>query len=121
MRTRKAALGLEGHLGLVAVSRPADAPAVLGWMGPVNHFDDMGWLATVPRSWEDRFGAYAVGIGFDTLTLGVEHPPTDLKQALAVAAEHFAACPDNIYQGVGSLQAYAKDLIGSHVWTFWWD
>jgi hypothetical protein len=113
--------GLPGRLGLVAVTRPADVLAVLGWQGPVNYFSDMGKLSTVLRSWEDRFGAYLVGAGFDTLELGVERPPDNIKLARAIAAEHFAACPDSIYQGAGTIEAYAERLISETSWTFWWD
>jgi hypothetical protein len=112
---------LNGRLGLVSVTRPADAVARLGWQGPINHFSDMGLLSAVLRSWEDRFGAYVVGVGFDTLTLGVERPPTSHAQAIAVAAEHFAACSDSIYQGAGTLDEYAAELIDAEGWTFWWD
>jgi hypothetical protein len=114
-------LAVDGHLGLAAVTRPSDVPWAVGWTGPVNHHSDIGELCAVLRSWEERFGAYLVGVGFDTLTLGVERPPSTAPQALAVAAEHFAACPDNVWQGAGALEAYAADLVGSPVWSFWWD
>jgi hypothetical protein len=112
---------LKGRLGLVAVTRPADALAVLGWAGPANHFSDMGLLSRVLRSWEERFGAHLVGVGFDTITLGVERPPRGVQASMRVAAEHFAACPDNIYQGVGSIENYAREIDGQNVWSFWWD
>jgi hypothetical protein len=113
--------GIDARLGIVAVTRPADAPTVLGWQGPVNHFSDMGLLSCVLRSWEDRFGAVLVGMGFDTLTLAVGSPPEDNKTALAIAAEHFAVCSDIIYQGSGSIEAHAAELVGARSWTFWWD
>lgn len=112
---------LTGRLGLVAVERPADAVAAIGWMGAVNYDLDMGALAAVLRSWELRFGAYVVGIGFDTLTLGVQRPPTSMQQALAIAAEHFAICSDIVYQGAGTLEAYAGELLERPVWSLWWD
>ncbi len=112
---------LEGQLGLVAIRRPADVPTIIGWMGPINHFADMGGLSALLRSWEDRFGAYLVGIGFDTLTIAVQRPPTTVEEAMAIAAEHYAACPDNIDQGIGSIDAYAEELVGLTNWTFWWD
>jgi len=112
---------MDGRLGLVSVLRPADCRAVLGWMGPVNTHDDMGAFSAVLRSWEDRYGAYLVGLGFDTASLGVQRPPTDLSLATHIAAEHLAFCSDNIYQGSGSLAAYAKELVGSPLWAFWWD
>lgn len=112
---------LEGRLGLVATTRPADAITRFGWMGPVNYYDDVAPLSAVLRSWEDRFDAYVVGVGFATLTLAVERPPRDLDHALVLAAEHFAMCPDNVWQDAGSLQAYAERLVSRHWWSFWWD
>ncbi len=112
---------LKGRLGLVAVSRPADALAVIGWMGPANYYSDMGLLSAVLRSWEERFGAYLVGVGFDIIALGVERPPRGLQASTRVAAEHFAACPDAVYQGPGSIEKYASVIADQNTWGFWWD
>ena len=112
---------LEGRLGLVPVNRPADVPVVLAWSGPINHFSDMGPLSAVLRSWEDRFGAVLVGVGFDTVSLAVERPPSDRATAAGIAAEHFAICPDCIWQGAGSIEAYADQLLGARTWQLWWD
>jgi hypothetical protein len=81
----------------------------------------MGALASLLRSWEDRFGAYVIAIGFDTLDLAVLRPARTPEQARAIAAEHFASCPDNIYQGSGTLEAYAQELVDAPRWSFWWD
>lgn len=112
---------LEGRLGLVPTRRPADIPALIGWMGPLNWFSDMAPLSCVLRSWEERFDAFLVGMGFDTISLAVGRPPRSLADALPIAAEHFAACSDNILQGVGTVQEYAEELVGAPCWTFWWD
>jgi hypothetical protein len=112
---------LPGRLGLVAVTRPADALATIGWRGPLNHYWDMGKLSSVLRSWEDRFGAHLIGVGFDTITLLVDRPPATLDVAEAIAAEHLAACPDSIFQGSGSIRSYAADLVDRSVWSLWWD
>jgi hypothetical protein len=112
---------LEGRLGLVPVTRPADAVAAIGWMGPANYNGDMGLLAAVLRSWEDRFGAFVVGIGFDTLFVSVGRPPATDEEALTVAAEHFAVCPDNVWQNAVSFRDYAAEIKGRNVWAFWWD
>ncbi|MEV0005148.1 DUF4253 domain-containing protein [Micromonospora sp. NPDC050980] len=109
------------RLGLVPASRGADTLALTGWSGPVNYVSDAGMLSAVVRSWEDRFGAQVVGLGFDTLHLAVAAPPTSPEHARRVAAEHFAFCPDNIEQGAGALTAYAGQIIGSDTWSFWWD
>ena len=109
------------RLALVAADRPADVITALGWMGAVNVHDDPAPLSAVLRAWEERWGARVVDIGFDTLTLTVTNPPRDRAAAIALSAEHFAFCPDNVWQGVGSLTAYAAALQGARLWTFWWD
>ena len=109
------------RVALVAGARPADVVAVIGWMGAVNVHEDPALLSAVLRWWEVRWYARLVEIGFDTLTLTVGSPPRDDKTALALAAEHFAFCPDNVWQGAETIEAYAKALLGSRTWHFWWD
>jgi Domain of unknown function (DUF4253) len=62
------------RLGLVAARRPADVLAVVGWTGAMNYHATSAPLACVLRSWEDRFGARLVRLGFDTMDLLVERP-----------------------------------------------
>jgi hypothetical protein len=109
------------RLGLMAASRPADVPAIVGWTGAINYYATPAPLACVLRSWEDRFGARLLHLGFDTMDLLIERPVPSHEAALAVAAEHFAFCPDNIYQGAGSISRYAAALPGAAIWSFWWD
>ncbi|GAQ59008.1 DUF4253 domain-containing protein [Streptomyces acidiscabies] len=109
------------HLALVPARRSADIPAAIGWTGPLNHENDVARLCAVLRTWEDRFGARVVAIGFATLAVSVAAPPATQEEAEAIAAEHYAFCPDNIEQGSGTIEAYAKDLIGAPSWHFWWD
>jgi hypothetical protein len=113
--------GLEGHLGLVAVDRPANVPDAIGWMGPANYDLNPVEQSAILQTWEDRFDAYLIGLGFDALILAVGRPPFDLDRATRVAAEHMAFCPDNIWQGAGSISEYAPMLVGSRRWDFWWD
>jgi hypothetical protein len=110
-----------GRLGLVAADRPADCLAVLGWHGAANYDRSGRVLSVVLRSWEERFGASLVALGFDTVVLLVERPPQTAEAAERVAAEHFAFCPDTLHQGVGSIRQLADDLLGGPVWAFWWD
>ncbi|MEV8596174.1 DUF4253 domain-containing protein [Streptomyces sp. NPDC052012] len=110
------------RLGLVAAPRGADALAITGWAGPLNYDNDTAKFSAVVRDWEDRFGARLVGVGFDTLHLSIAAPPNRLEDALVIAAEHFACCPDNIWQGDHPhLAAYAEHLIELNCWDFWWD
>lgn len=109
------------RLLLVPAARGADVLAVVGWTGSLNHTEDPAGLSAVLRSWEDRFGARLIRLGFDTLLLAVAAPPGTEPEALLVAAEHFAFCPDNIIQGVEPIGSYAAHIRGQHAWSFWWD
>ncbi|RKE23251.1 DUF4253 domain-containing protein [Streptomyces sp. TLI_171] len=112
---------LRPRIGLVAAGSGAEALTVMGWTGPVNHEDDVAKVSAVLLDWERRYGARVVQVGFAELEVSVAAPPADLDSALHVAAEHLAFCPDNIFQGAGTLAEYAPDLIGSGHWYFWWD
>lgn len=109
------------RLGLVPSARGADTLTDVAWTGPVNHESDTAKISCVLRNWEDRFGARVVATGFDILYLSVAAPPVDAEHALEVAAEHHAFCPDNVWQGSGSLTEYAAELIDAPLWSFWWD
>ncbi|MEI7054979.1 DUF4253 domain-containing protein [Nocardioides sp. CCNWLW239] len=64
----------------------------------------------------------ASGVSSAMLWLSVAHPPRDILHARAVAAEHLAFCPDNIWQGrYNGIDEYATTLVGLNVWAFWWD
>ncbi|QFG25274.1 DUF4253 domain-containing protein [Actinomadura sp. WMMB 499] len=108
-------------LGLVPAVRGADALTLAGWEGPCNHTNETEWISAVVRSWEDRFGARVVGVGFADLWLSVAAPPVTIEHARAVAAEHMAFCPDNVWQGPGDFDVYAEGLAGRPAWRFWWD
>jgi hypothetical protein len=86
------------RLGLVRCRRPADAVALAGWLGAINVMGPAE-VAAVLRNWEERFGVVLAGLGFDTLTPLVPHPPVDERQALPIAAEIAALCPDALWQG----------------------
>ncbi|MER5564332.1 DUF4253 domain-containing protein [Streptomyces sp. NPDC048491] len=116
------AAAAEGHLkraraALVPARRSADVPAALGWCGPADHEQDVARLCAVLRSWEDRFGVRVVGLSPESLTVSVAAPPTDGDEAVVLAAEHFAFCPDTI---VTDLAEHAKSLREQSSWTFRW-
>ncbi|MFD9411273.1 DUF4253 domain-containing protein [Streptomyces sp. NPDC059989] len=111
------------RLGLVAAPSGAEALTAVGWAGPCNYENDTAKFSAVVRDWENRFGARVVAVGFSTLHLSIAAPPVSEHEALLVAAEHFAFCPDNIWQGSRPyiLAAYAERITGAHRWDFWWD
>ncbi|TDD82963.1 DUF4253 domain-containing protein [Actinomadura darangshiensis] len=108
-------------LGLVPVDRGADVLAAVGWQGALNHNEWTAPLSAVLRSWEERFGARVVGLGFNTLELSVAAPPVTTRHAVHVAAEHWAFCPDILFQGPGTLAGYAEEIRAKTNWSFWWD
>ena len=108
-------------LGLVAVDRGADALAAIGWQGALYHNEWTAPLAAVLRGWEDRFGVRVVGLGFNTMELSVAAPPATSRHALQLAAEHWAFCPDAVFQGAGTLTGYAEQLRATPTWSFWWE
>ncbi|MFD1531905.1 DUF4253 domain-containing protein [Pseudonocardia aurantiaca] len=114
------------ELVVVPVSRPADIPTALGWMGMINARDDVVELSAVLRSWEERFGALLTGMSSSTVELAVGEPPVTEQECLRVAAEHIAFCRDafETYTGqmyTDSLPEYAARLRGEPRWRFWWD
>lgn len=111
------------RMALVPARRSADIPAAIGWSGPMNHENDVARLCAVLRSWEDRYDARVVVLGFDTMIVSVGRPPSTPEEARALAAEHYAFCPDNIDQSPPyDLEVYAqKRLLDQEVWSFWWD
>ncbi|WP_199431379.1 DUF4253 domain-containing protein [Qaidamihabitans albus] len=111
----------DSRLGLVQARRPADVPAALGWRGAASTTDQVAAVSAVLRSWEDRFGAVLISLGFDTLELSVAAPPRSRDRALTVAAEHRAFCLGNFNGQPGSLREFAAGLTGRRLWQFWWD
>ena len=73
------------------------------------------------RSWEDRFGARLLDIGFAEIRLLVDRPPRSLEAAQRIAAEHFAFCDECGGQGLRDISSIAVSLVNAPIWTFWWD
>ncbi|WP_454857870.1 DUF4253 domain-containing protein [Promicromonospora soli] len=110
------------RLGLIPAGDGASALTLAGWDGPCNLTNDTELISAALASWGERFGACVVGLGTDTLWLSVARPPQDFDSARAVTLEHFAFCPDNLWQGgYDTTDEYATALIGMNAWTFWWD
>ncbi|WP_326566579.1 DUF4253 domain-containing protein [Amycolatopsis rhabdoformis] len=108
------------RLGLVQTARPADIPALLGWTGMIKSTDRVAELSAVLRSWEDRFGATLISLGFDSLTLSVSAPPRTLARAFTVAAEHRSFSLPTYLSQPGTLREYASGLVQTRLWNFSW-
>jgi Domain of unknown function (DUF4253) len=108
------------RIGLVAAGRPADVLPRIGWPGAAD-WDPMALqVAAVLRSWEDRFGARLLRLGFDEIQLLAERPPRTIRAAQLLAAEHCAFC-DSAGNGLNEVHRVAEYLLNTPIWTFWWD
>jgi hypothetical protein len=121
------ALGWFGpaRIGLIPAPRPAD---VLGLLGhdTVNRLSDPAKLAAVLRSWEDRFGAVLVEIGFAHIRLLARRPPRMQPEAFAVAAELWALCDefwpiDRPGTAVWDISEIAEQIQRIPIWSLWLD
>ncbi|HKS45131.1 MAG TPA: DUF4253 domain-containing protein [Amycolatopsis sp.] len=109
------------RLGLVPVDRPADIPAVLGWTGMIKSTEQVAAISAVLRSWEDRFGATLIVLGFDELELSIAAPPRNQGRALVLAAEHRSFSVRSFSGQPGNLREYAGGLVHRRHWRFSWD
>lgn len=114
-------LAPQARIALVAAGRPADVLAVIGWGGLINQpGSPLLPLTAVLRSWEDRFGARLIDVGYDSLRLLVERPPRTLAAAQRLAAEQVVLADDCI-DGARDVPDIAARLANRPIWTFWWD
>ena len=123
-----AALGRFGpaRIGLVPAARPADVLALVGYNGAVNRYGTPELLSAVLRSWEDRFGAVLVEVGFDHIRLLARRPPRTLPDAQAVAAELYLMCdefwpidePGTAVKGIGGIPEH---ILRIPIWSLWLD
>ncbi len=108
------------RIGLVAADRPADVLAVIGWEALYPRGESILPFTAVLRSWEDRFGARLIDVGFADLRLLVERPPRNLEAAQRLAAEQILLADD--CSGAGwAVSGIAAKLLKGPIWTFWWD
>jgi Domain of unknown function (DUF4253) len=108
------------RIGLVAADRPADVLLVIGWGGLENCGESLPELTAVLRSWEDRFGARLIDIGYADLRLFVERPPRTLRAAQQLAAEQ-VVFGGQCLEATRDIPNLAARLVNGPIWTFWWD
>jgi hypothetical protein len=109
----------DARIGLVPAARPADILPRIGWAGASNH-RTASELAVVLRSWEDRFSARLLEVGFEAIRLLVSRPPQTLAAAQPIAAEHVAFA-DEAHQGLRWVDGIARAVVNNPFWDFWWD
>jgi hypothetical protein len=106
------------RVALVPAGRPADALPMLGWNEAlVTALPE----AAVLRSWEDRFGARLLRVGFAEISVLAQRPPRTLESARHLAAEQWAFCNECAGRGLHDVPSITASLMNSPIWTFWWD
>ncbi|MDN3240816.1 DUF4253 domain-containing protein [Glycomyces tritici] len=108
-----------GLLGLVRTDAGWKIPAMFPWKGSTNWELYGAEHAAVLHSWHRRFEAELVAMTYDVIELYVPHPPR-AEEALAVAGEVYAYCPDLLDSGVPTLEDLAEHMIRSKAWYFHW-
>jgi hypothetical protein len=109
------------RIGLAGASRPADVLPLIGWEGAINRWENALEIAAVLRSWEERFGARLLRVGFAEIQLLAQRPPRTRQAAQLLAAEQFAFCDECAGQGLADVGSITDHLLQSPIWTFWWD
>jgi len=107
------------RIGLVPAARPADVLPLLGWT-PSDQSDALP-IAAVLRSWEDRFGARLLRVGFAEISVQAARPPRDTGHTRHLAAEQMVFCDECAGHGLNTVPSITSALLASPVWTFWWD
>jgi Domain of unknown function (DUF4253) len=75
------------------------------------------------KRWNEKYRAELVTIGRDVMYLTVKAPATTQDDALKLAIEQFAYCPNIVLGSVGdcTLSGGAIDVLDSKCWQFWWN
>lgn len=115
----------QARIGLVPASRPADVLALVGHNLATRQASPEPFTAVL-RSWEDRFGAMIVEVGFAHIRILATRPPRTRRDTEAVAAELLAMCdefwpidsPGTVLWGVGEIADYITDI---PIWSLWLD
>lgn len=106
-------------LAEIPVKHPWEVFAYLpfgGW----NECPDTPGLMAASRHWYEKYGAVPAVMTHDVLQFAVP-APVERSQAMPLALEQYAWCPDIVDQGCGTVGALADTLTKSTVWFFWWD
>ena len=108
------------YIGVFPTDDETEIPALLRW-GAWNDCPAPEVHVAHLRGWRDAYGAKLVSITRDTIELKVDRRPASREEALELARQHFAYCPDIVLQGTQTIEALAASLMQSDWWFFWWD
>jgi len=104
----------------VAQTRPWEVFAHLCF-GAWNECPEPAIHVALAKDWHERFGARIITAHFDTVEFKVDRPVSTREDAMELAREFYAYCPDIVDQGTGTIDSLAATMLGAKVWFFWWD
>ncbi|MCI9332694.1 MAG: DUF4253 domain-containing protein [Oscillibacter sp.] len=120
-------LGIANYQGktipLVLAEIPAEHPwEVFAWMpfGGWNECPSDGEHIAAAKYWYKKYGAVPAVITRDVLEYDLS-APVKREEAMELAMEQYAFCPDIVDQGCESVGYLADSLSKSTKWFFWWD
>lgn len=108
------------HIGLEKVTASWQLFAALN-LGGWNACPEPHIHVALHEYWWRTRKAYPIVVSADVVESYVGAPPATRKDALALAREHDAYCPDIVEQGAGSAGKLASSLLEGKFWYFWWD
>lgn len=114
-----AAVRLTCYLGLVPATASWHVPALLRFGGGTPGPSTAEHTSVLAR-WERMYAAEIVGMTRTVLELTVGNPPGEPDQALELAEEQLAYCPDIVLQGTLTVERLAATLLNGQVWFFSW-
>lgn len=96
--------------------------AALRWSGS-NDGMTPDYHTAFLKHWHQKYGAELVCANMSTMELKVAKPPETKSDALTLAKEQFAYCPEIVTQRESpkTIAALAADLYKSPQWCFWWN
>lgn len=105
----------------VPTTKPWEVVAYLpfgGW----NECPSPEEMISICKYWFEKYGAVPVTITHDIMEMSVPEC-VSAGDALELAKEHYAFCPDRVDQGTrtGTISEVAASLEVSKIWYFWWD
>ncbi|MBD5130500.1 MAG: DUF4253 domain-containing protein [Ruminococcaceae bacterium] len=114
--------GIQKTWDVVLAKIPTENPwEVFAWLpfGGWNDCPSNGVMLWVGKYWYEKYGAVPAVISGSVLEFTAPRVPKE--KAFGLAEEHFAFCPDNVLQNVGTIGRLADELTKSTVWYFRWD
>lgn len=107
------------HIAIIPTDDWTTIPAYLRW-GDWGRCPPPEFHVAALRSWRDRYGAELVGLGSNSMNLRIARQPATRAEALSLARELYAYCPDLFLPGIQTYSTIAAALMSRTWWNFWW-